>query len=86
MKKAKGDRMAENESKAPIFIKVDEYKEVLDLVNLLKSKLEEASGLIEEINELKNREDTEVQEWESNLKEVEKRLAEIDRILVEPEV
>ncbi len=70
---------------APIFIKIDQYKDVLDILHLAKSKIREARVLIEKINELKNAEDTEIKTWQNSLDEVEKRVMFIDKSLFEPE-
>lgn len=70
---------------APIFIKIDQYKDVLDILHLTKSKIREARVLIEKINELKNAEDTEINAWQNSLDEVEKRVLFIDKSLFEPE-
>ncbi|MEA3515222.1 MAG: hypothetical protein U9R34_07105 [Nanoarchaeota archaeon] len=69
----------------PIFIKIDQYKDVLDILHLAKSKIREARVLIEKINELKNTEDTEIKTWQNSLDEVEKRVMFIDKSLFEPE-
>ncbi|MCK5026453.1 MAG: hypothetical protein KAS15_07700 [Nanoarchaeota archaeon] len=70
---------------APIFIKIDQYKDVLDILHLAKSKIRDARVLIEKINELKNAEDTEIKTWQNSLDEVEKRVMFIDKSLFEPE-
>jgi len=70
---------------APIFIKIDQYKDVLDILHLAKSKIREARVLIEKINELKNAEDTEIKTWQNSLDEVEKRVMFIDKSLFKPE-
>ena len=50
------------EKKADIFIKIDEYKEVLDVLELLKHKISQARAILRKINELKNQEDAEIEE------------------------
>lgn len=70
---------------APIFIKIDQYKDVLDILHLAKSKIREGKVLIEKINELKNAEDNELNAWQGSLEEVEKKVMFIDKSLFEPE-
>jgi hypothetical protein len=70
---------------APVFIKIDEYKDVLDIIELTKGKVEEARKLIEKINELKNAEDSELEEWKSAIDEVDKRIGFVDKTLFDPE-
>tara|TARA_B100001971_G_C18050054_1_gene462334 strand:+ start:64 stop:297 length:234 start_codon:yes stop_codon:yes gene_type:complete len=70
---------------APVFVKIDDYKEVLDVLDLIKDKLGEAKRTLADINELKNDEDSEIELWSSTLNEIEKKLGDIDRTLFEPE-
>ncbi len=69
----------------PVFIKIDEYKDILDIIHLTKSKIKEAKSLIEKINELKNAEDYELNSWHSSIDEIEKRVMFIDKTLFDPE-
>ena len=70
---------------APVFVKIDDYKDVLDVLDLIKDKLGEAKRTLADINELKNDEDSEIELWSSTLNEIEKKLGDIDRTLFEPE-
>jgi uncharacterized coiled-coil DUF342 family protein len=70
---------------AQIFVKIDEYKEILELVNSIKSKLEESRETLNKINELKNDEDSELDLWNTELEEIEKRIEHIDKVLFEPD-
>lgn len=69
----------------PVFVKVDEYKDILEIVGLIKSKLEQARSTLNKINEIKNQEDTSLAAWQQDLDEVEKKIALIDGTLFEPE-
>jgi hypothetical protein len=70
---------------APIFVKIDEYKEILDVITLIKGKISEAKGILGEINEVKNTEDKELESWVNELEEVERKISYIDRTLLDPE-
>ncbi|MAE43083.1 hypothetical protein CMO93_04880 [Candidatus Woesearchaeota archaeon] len=70
---------------APIFVKIDEYKDILDILSLVKDRLKEAKRSLADINELKNDEDSELEMWSSTLNEIDKRLEVINRTLFEPE-
>ena len=70
---------------APVFVKIDGYKDVLDVLDLIKDRLSEAKRTLADINELKNDEDSELELWSSTLNEIEKKLEDIDRTLFEPE-
>ena len=38
---------------APVFVKIEDYKEVLDILDHIKDRLEEAKRILGDINELK---------------------------------
>lgn len=69
-----------------VFVKIEDYKDVLDILDLIKEKLEQAKKALGDINELKNEEDSELELWGSALNEVEKKVHNIDRVLFEPEM
>ena len=70
---------------APVFVKIDDYKDILDVLDLIKGKLAEAKRTLADINELKNDEDAELELWSSTLNEIENKLDDIDGSLFEPE-
>ena len=71
---------------AKIFVKLDEYKEILNTFNILKNNLDEARETINKINELKNSEDAELDLWYSELEEIERKVNIMDKSMFEPEV
>lgn len=70
---------------APVFVKIEDYKDILDVLDLIKDRLAEAKRTLADINELKNDEDSELELWSSTLGEIDKKLEDIDRTLFEPE-
>ncbi|MBD3313562.1 hypothetical protein GF345_03900 [Candidatus Woesearchaeota archaeon] len=62
----------------PIFIKLDEYNELTDILNIIKVKVSEAKQAITNINQLKQEEEAEVEIWSRELEEVEKRMAVVE--------
>ena len=70
---------------APVFVKIEDYKDILDVLDLIKDRLAEAKRTLADINELKNDEDSELELWGSTLNEIEKKIEGIDRTLFEPE-
>ena len=71
---------------AQVFVKIDEYKDVLRTVGLIKSKLNEAKSTLAKVKELKIQEDSELSGWESKLSEIESKIEGMDQILFEPSV
>ena len=69
----------------PVFIKIDEYEEVLELVKMIHRKLEDAKTTPLKINDLKNEEDHQLEMWQNALAEVEKKIDFINQSLNEPE-
>ncbi|MFH1682258.1 MAG: hypothetical protein ABIA37_00525 [Candidatus Woesearchaeota archaeon] len=71
--------------KMPVFVKVEEYEDVMRTVNSLKSKIESAKGTLLKINQLKSEEDSQLETWHTALAEIEDRLHAISQLLHEPE-
>jgi len=69
----------------PVFVKVDEYNEVLDIVKVVRKKLEDTKETLLKINDLKNEEDHQLEMWQNTLAEIEKKIDFIDHSLNEPE-
>ena len=73
------------EREMPIYVRIEEYRDVLDVVNMIKNKLEEARALLKDINDLKNEEDAELERWSAGLDSIERKMKYIDKTLFEPE-
>jgi len=69
----------------PVFIKIDEYDNVLNLVKLVRKKIDDAKETLLKINDLKNEEDHQLELWQNALAEVEKKVDFINQSLQEPE-
>lgn len=69
----------------PVYVKVDDYKDVLDIIELIKEKIDESKGVLQKINDLKNAEDTELDIWNTEIEEVERKIAFVDKTLFEPQ-
>jgi len=69
----------------PVFIKIDEYDDVLNLLKNIRRKLEEAKDTLAKIHDLKNEEDHQIELWQNTLAEVEKKVDFINHSLSEPE-
>lgn len=75
----------DKKNETPVFIKIDEYKDIVDIMKLIRNKIEEGKKTLSKIDELKKREDSEVSMWQGNLQEIEKKVKNIDNLLFEPE-
>ena len=77
--------MREQRSGAPVFVKVNEYKEILDVLDIIKGKINEMRQTLADVNELRNEEDAEVSMWSSTIDDIEKKIGDIDSMMFEPE-
>ena len=77
--------MREQKIGAPVFVKVNEYKEILDVLDMIKAKINEMHETLGKINDLRNEEDAEVSMWSNTINEIEKKVNDIDSMMFEPE-
>ncbi|MBI2541986.1 hypothetical protein HYV80_04720 [Candidatus Woesearchaeota archaeon] len=77
--------MQEQRTGAPVFVKIDEYKEILDVLEMVKSKIREIRETLGSINSLRNEEDGELSMWNNTINEIERKIEGIDKIMFEPE-
>ncbi len=73
-----------NGREAPVFVKIDDYKQVLDAVDLIKKNISEAKKVLAELNTLKDQENAELASWGSNLDEMEAKIEEMGRMMADP--
>lgn len=66
---------------APVFVKIEQYKELTKALGEVDSKLKEASGLLDDLRRLKSEEDAQLAAWAASLDEVKARSAELHNAL-----
>lgn len=67
----------------PIFVKIDAYEDIRDVLNLIKSKIGEARGIMDGIHQLRHEEEAELELWNNEIEDVEKKISYIDKSLFE---
>lgn len=67
-----------------VFVKVEEYNDLLDIIALINEKIRDARNVLGKIYDLKNEEDSELDSWKTSLDDVERKLRYIDQSLFEP--
>ena len=72
------------EHNMPVFIKIDEYKDIMDVIKVLKEKVKQTQDLLHEVHKLKEDEESELSSWSKNLSEVGNKLEFIDNMIFEP--
>ncbi|MBW3019759.1 hypothetical protein KY334_00545 [Candidatus Woesearchaeota archaeon] len=71
--------------KMPVFIKIDKYEDVLDLMNIVRDKVEKAKEVLVKIDDLKRKEDEKINQWRSNILDIENKLNNLNNSLFEPD-
>lgn len=66
-----------------IFVKVDRYKEAIDTLEIIKEKLKTAQVVLNELRELKKKEEAELEEWQNSMNDLKEKLTLIDNNLFE---
>ena len=69
-----------------VYVKIEEYKDVTEIIDLLKNKIQEAKNTIEQVEALKTQEDSTLAEWKQDLKLVEEKITFLDNALMEPKL
>ena len=69
----------------PVYVKLEEYKNILALVDALETQLANAKETLEEIRKIKQEEDVELEIWQTVITEIENRMQFIDETLTETE-
>ncbi|MBT3721012.1 hypothetical protein HN789_03835 [archaeon] len=67
-----------------VFVKMEEYNDLLDIIALINEKIQEARIILGKIYDLKNQEDSELDAWKNSLSGVERKLKYVDQVLFEP--
>ena len=73
-------------SPVPLFVKLENYDEVISTMDAIKAKIEAAKALLDDISNLKTEEDAHIAKWKEQLSVAEDRVNEIDKSLSKPEV
>jgi len=69
------------EGKAKIFVKIQDYKDIKDILSLMQQKIGEAKAVLERINDIRTKEDKIVAKWGGDIKDIEERLVSINNSL-----
>lgn len=65
-----------------IFIKIEDFKDLTEILTLSRQRLQQAKGVLNRIAELKAQEDAEFEAWQNELAEIERRIEQVDATLV----
>jgi len=71
--------------KKPIFVKISDYRKILDMLDTTKEKIIKAKETLNKIEELKNKENFELEHWKEKIEIIESKIKNIDINLLEPD-
>ena len=75
----------EVKAKKQVFVKMDQYKEALDTVNKIRDKIKDADMVLNDLRNMKVKEDEHLTKWHNDLEEIKKRLNRMDEVLYDIE-
>ena len=68
-----------------VFVKLDEYNEILTLVKKMRTKINNAKMVLHKVQKAKRDEDVELELWQASLDQVERKIAMVDQSLETPQ-
>jgi len=79
----KNENLVQSRSRGtePVFVRMDKFEESLQIFDKAKDKISEMEKLLVEIKRVREKEETELQEWESEIESIKKQFEKIDRNL-----
>ena len=69
------------EDKAKIFVKIQDYNDIKDILGLMTEKIGQARELLEKINSIRAKEEDAIAKWGSDIKEIEEKLSDMNKSL-----
>lgn len=71
--------------KKPVYIKIESYNDILDIIALARSKIQQAKTLHDRLEKLHSQEEEHLQQWQEEIQNVEHNLEEMDNTLARPQ-
>lgn len=79
----KPEELVRHEEIKPIFVAVDDFKNLSANTNFVRSKLVEADEYLKRLTDLKNQELKAFEKWKKTLESVESKLSYVDKVIAE---
>ncbi len=67
----------------PLFVKIDEHEDIKDMIRLVKNKITESKNTLSVISQLEQQEAAELESWNQEIEEVEKKIQYMESTLFE---
>jgi len=58
----------------PVFVKIEKYKEITELIEVIDKRIGVAKQLLSDLEELKRQEDEEIAKWQASIEEVDHKM------------
>lgn len=69
----------------PVFVKLDQYQEVMNLVRTMRGKVNDARIVLHKVHQLKRDEEVELELWQTSLDQVDRKVALLEQSLQDPQ-
>ena len=76
-------KMPKNVGNRPVFVQIDDYKDAMNNIEVLKQKIREVEYILDRLNEIKSQEQLEISNCETSLSKIKEKLISIDKKLFE---
>ncbi len=70
---------------APVFVRIEDYRQMLDVVEMIKKNLSQAKQMLGDLNQLKEQEASEIQSWGEELDRIESKINDMDKLMFQPD-
>jgi len=70
-------------TETPVFVKIEEFKEISSVMNVINKKLDDVRETLARIKRLKHEEDEQIIAWTANLNDVSKKIEYINELITE---
>ena len=76
-------KMPKNVGNRPVFVQIDDYKDAMNSIEVLKQKIREVEYILDRLNEIKSQEQLEISNCETSLNKIKEKLISVDKKLFE---
>ena len=70
---------------APVFVRIEDYRQMLDVIEMIKKNLAQAKQMLGDLNQLKEQEASEIQSWGEELDRIESKINDMDKLMFQPD-
>ncbi|MFH1400180.1 MAG: hypothetical protein ABIH41_01550 [Nanoarchaeota archaeon] len=68
----------------PVFVKIDEYEDILNILDVLRANIAKTKDTIDKLQEMRAQEEQTIKTWHLHLDDVTKKVEEINKTLFQP--